>query len=189
MDIASKEALETLLLNYTGTIIFVSHDRYFTNKIATKLLIFSNEETKIFDGTYNEYAHPSTKIIEKVTKELEKKTKPEKIEYPDDYDELSEPDPILSLTPYMARKEKSKTENQIKKIEEKSASAEEKLKQLNEDFINPEIATNFIKLMEIQAEIEKTQSMIDKFANDWMEKNDLLSKLTQIIEKSEKSEE
>jgi len=187
MDITSKETLESLLLNYNGTIIFVSHDRYFTSKIATKLLIFEPNETKIFDGTYSEYAHPSTKIIDKISKEIQQKPKIEKIEYPIDYGE-QEDDPFASLSPYLARKEKSKIESQIKKLEEKSLLAEDKLKLLNEDFVNPEIACDFVKLMEVQAEIEKTQSMIDKFANDWLEKNELLTKLTLICEQNDNKE-
>ena len=188
MDITSKETLENMLLNYTGTIIFVSHDRYFTSKIATKLLIFDEQGAHIFDGNYSEYSHPSTKIIEKINKEIEQKPKPQKIEYPEDYDENQEPDPIMTMSYYMANKERLKTENQIKKIEKKSSAAESKLKQLNDDFVNPEFASDFIKLMEIQAEIEKTQDMINKFANDWLEKNELLTKLTMVCEKSEKNE-
>lgn len=188
MDITSKETLERLLLQFTGTIIFVSHDRYFTSKIATKLLIFETDGAKVFDGRYDEYTHPSTKLVEKITKQIEKKPKAEKIEYPIDYGEAVDPDPILSLSPYMARKEKSKTENQIKKLEEKSAAAEQRLKELNDDFVNPEIASDFVKLMEIQAEMEKTQSMIDKFATEWLEKNEILTKLTQVLEKKENEE-
>ena len=188
MDITSKETLENLLLNYAGTIIFVSHDRYFTNKIATKLLIFENGETRIFDGTYNDYAHPSTKVIDKINKQLEKKPKSEKIEYPIDYDENKDEDPLLSMSPYLLRKEKSKVENQIKKLEEKSIDAEDHLKQLNLDFVNPEIACDFVKLMNVQAEIEKYQNMIDKFANEWLEKNDLLTKLTSLCEQNNDNE-
>ena len=55
MDIVGKETLENLLKAYTGTLIVVSHDRYFINKIADSLLIFENDEVKFFDGTYQEY--------------------------------------------------------------------------------------------------------------------------------------
>lgn len=185
MDITSKETLENLLLSYTGTVIFVSHDRYFTNKIATKLLVFESSEPTIFNGTYNEYIHPNTKIVEKVTKEIEKKPKPEKIEYPIDYDDPKPDDPLLNLSYYEASKEKSRTENLLKKLETKSAEAEEKLKQLNNDFVNPEIASDFVKLMEIQAEVETTQTLIDKLANDWMEQSDKLSVLNAIIEEKQ----
>ncbi len=185
MDITSKETLESLLSAYKGTVIFVSHDRYFVNKIANKLLIFDSPEPKFFEGKYSEYAHPNTKIVEAVTKKIEAKPKPEKIEYPVDFDDPKEENPLLSLSAYQLRKEKSKTENQLKKLEEKSADAENKLKQLNEDFVDPEIATDFVKLMEIQAEMEKTQSQIDKFAEDWLTLSDTLSLITSLLEKDE----
>lgn len=185
MDITSKETLESLLLAYKGTVIFVSHDRYFVNKIATKLLVFDSAEPKIFDGTYAELTHPNTKIVEEVTKKIESKPKPEKIEYPIDYDDPKEVDPLLSLSAYQLRKEKSKTENQLKKLEEKSETAENKFKLLNEDFVNPEIATDFVKLMEIQSEMEKTQSQIDKFAEDWLELSDKLSLITSLLDGEE----
>ena len=60
---------------------------------------------------------------------------------------------------------------------------------MNEQFVNPAIASDFVKLMEIQADIEKAQSMIDKFANDWIEKNEILTKLTEIVDKKEIKDE
>ena len=189
MDITSKETLESLLLSFDGTVIFVSHDRYFVNKIATKLLIFEGGETKLFDGRYNEYAHPNTKIVEEITKEIEKKPKAEKIEYPIDYDDPKEEDPILSLSPYMARKEKNKLRGQLEKVEAKSAEAEERLKQLEADFVNPEIASDFVKLMEIQAETEKTQSQIEKFMADWVEISEKLEKVETVLKADEESRE
>lgn len=189
MDITSKETLEKLLLSYDGTVIFVSHDRYFVNKIATKLLIFENDGVRLFDGTYNEYAHPNTKIVEKVTKEIESKPKKEKIEYPIDFDDPKEDDPILSLSPYMARKEKNKLQGQLEKTEAKSAEAEAKLKELEEDFVNPVIASDFVKLMEVQAEIEKTKSQIEKFMTDWVEINEKLEKVEIVLKADEESRE
>ena len=129
MDITSKETLESLLLGYTGTVIFVSHDRYFTNKLATKLLVFENSTATVFDGTYNEYIHPNTKIVQKQTEKIASKPKPEKIEYPIDFDDPVPENPYLKMSYYELSKEKNKTENLLKKIETKSAEAEENLKQ------------------------------------------------------------
>lgn len=189
MDITSKETLESLLMAYKGTIIFVSHDRYFVSKIANKLLIFENGETKVFDGGYKEYADPNTKKVEEITKQIEAKPKKEKIEYPIDYDDPKELDPVLSMSQYQLRKEKSRTENQLAKLEQKSKDAEDKLKSLNDDFVNPEIATDFVKLMEIQAEMEKTQSQIDKFAEDWLTSSDKLSLIESVLLKNEETPE
>ena len=188
MDITSKETLENLLLGYQGTIIFVSHDRYFTNKMATKLLIFDDFNTTVFDGTYAEYTHPNTKIIQKVTKEIEQKTKQEKIEYPIDFDEISNENPYLNMSYYELSKEKNKAENLIKKLEQKSQDAEQKVQQLNLDFVNPEIASDFVKLMEIQAEIETNQILIDKLSSDWLEKTQDLEQICSAIENIKKSD-
>ena len=189
MDIASKEAFERLLSSYTGTVIFVSHDRYFTNKIANKLLVFKPNETVIFEGKYNDYINPQTKKLEEITKEIENKPKTEKVEYPIDFDDPKEIDPILQMNDYELRKERNRSQSLIQKLEEKSKLAEDKLKQLNNDFVDPEIATDFIKLMEIQAEIEKTQSQIDKFAEDWLEVSDKLSIITSLLDKNKEENE
>lgn len=180
MDITSKETLESLLLNYDGTIIFVSHDRYFINKIATKLLVFDNGEAKLFEGTYKEFKEPFSKTRLETQENRIPEQKPEKIEYPIDYGE-AEPDPILSLSPYLASKEKNKLASRQKKIEEKSKTAEEHLKQLNIDFVNPEIASDFKKLMEIQADMESTQIEIDSLAEEWIEVSDNLAKLEEVL--------
>lgn len=182
MDITSKETLESLLLGYSGTIIFVSHDRYFTNKIATKLLVFDSDKTSLFEGTYNEYTHPNTKIIQKVTKEIENKPKPEKIEYPIDYDDIKPENIYASMSFYDLSKEKNRTENIMKKLETKTSEAEEKLNSLESDFVNPEIASDFVKLMAVQEDIENTQNLIEKLENDWLEKSQELEKINEAIE-------
>lgn len=189
LDITSKETLESLLLSYTGTIIFVSHDRYFTNKIANKLLIFEPNETIFFDGTYNHYFHPDMAKVQEVTKKIEAKPKKEKVEYPIDYDDIKEADPLLSMSVYELNKERSRTENKIKKLETRSGEAEDKLKKLNEDFVNPEIASDFVKLMEIQADMESTQMLIDKTAEEWMEEIEKLTLIDSLLEEKKKPKE
>ena len=188
MDITSKETLESLLLNYDGTIIFVSHDRYFINKIATKLLIFDNGEAKFFDGTYKEFKEPFSKSTLETQENRIPEQKKEKIEYPIDYGEEPE-DPYLSLSPYLLGKEKNKLTNKLAKLEEKSKISEEHLKQLNIDFVNPEIASDFKKLMEIQADMEKTQIEIDLIAEEWLEVSENLAKVNQIFENQSKDED
>ena len=184
MDITSKETLEKLLLGYEGTIIFISHDRYFINKIATKLLVFEEGKATFFDGNYKEFKEPFSKSTLETQENRIPIQKPEKIEYPIDYGETPE-DPLLSLSPYLAGKEKNKLTNRIKKIEEKSKNAEEHLKQLNLDFVNPEIASDFKKLMEIQADMETTQINIDKLAEEWLDVSEKLMTLETLLSKDD----
>ena len=61
MDIIGKESLENILKEYKGTLIFVSHDRYFVNKIADSLLIFNSNGVTYFNGTYTEYEEKQSK--------------------------------------------------------------------------------------------------------------------------------
>lgn len=186
MDITSKETLESLLLGYEGTIIFVSHDRYFVNKIATKLLVFNDGKAEYFNGTYKEFKEPFSKSTLETQENRIPEQKQAKIEYPVDYDDKVD-DPILSLSPYLASKEKNKLTNRQTKIEEKSKQAEEHLKQLNIDFVNPDIASDFKKLMEIQADMEKTQNNIDTLAEEWIEISDKLVKLELVLENQNKN--
>ena len=186
MDITSKETLERLLFGYEGTIIFVSHDRYFINKIATKLLILDDGQAKFFEGTYKEYKEPFSKSTLETQENRISEQKKEKVEYPVDYGEEVE-DPILSLSPYLAGKEKNRLLNRQTKIEEKSKLAEAHLKQLNLDFVDPEIASDFKKLMEIQADMESTQNTIDSLAEEWIEVSENLTKINLVLGNQTKS--
>lgn len=188
MDITSKETLENLLLGYGGTIIFVSHDRYFINKIATKLLVFEEGKATFFDGTYKEFKEPFSKSTLETQENRIPEIKPEKIEYPIDYGEEPE-DPYLSLSPYLAGKEKNKLSSRLKKIEENSNKAETHLKQLEIDFVNPEIASDFKKLMEVQADMENTQINIDNLAEEWLEITEKLERLNTLFPPKAENEE
>ena len=186
MDIASKESLENLLLNYTGTIIFVSHDRYFTKKIATKLLVFENNEAKFFDGTYSQFFDPFSKPQLETQPNRIPEIKKEKIEYPIDYGEEPQ-NPYIGLSPYLLSKEKGKLENKLEKIELSSKNNEEKLKKLSADFVADENGGDFKKLMEIQAEIESTQINIDKLASEWVEISQNLILLNEVLDENKQN--
>ena len=118
----------------------------------------------------------------------EQKLKKEKIEYPIDFDDPIPENPYLKMSYYELSKEKNRQENLLKKIETKSAEAEENLKQLELDFVNPEIASDFAKLMDIQAKTESTQILIDKLAEDWLEKTQELEKIVFAINEATKKD-
>lgn len=115
--------------------------------------------------------------------------KPEKVEYPIDYDENAVQNEFETMSPYLLSKEKSKLENRLKKIEENSKVLDEKLKKLEGDFVDPEIASDFKKLMEIQAEIEATQIANEKLADEWLEKNETLEKIKAVANKQDDESE
>ncbi len=182
MDILGKETLESLILSYGGTIIFVSHDRYFVSKLATKLLIFENGEAKVFDGTYKQYNSPYSKPKLETSEVSIPKLKANKIEYPIDFDE-TEKDEYLLMPYYQLSKEKNRFEARLKKLEEKSKEASVRLKQLESDFVDPNIASDFTVLMEIQAEIEKININESKSADEWLEITEKLERVNSAIAK------
>ncbi len=135
MDILSKETLEEILLSYNGTLIFVSHDRYFVKKLATRLISFENDNAVMHDFGYDEYMlrQPKETLDNEQTEVREKK---EKKTY---------------TTPL---KEKQKREKALKKAEDKIAELEAKLEQLKAEQQSPENLADYQKLSELQDEID-----------------------------------
>ncbi|MBO5005739.1 MAG: ABC-F type ribosomal protection protein [Clostridia bacterium] len=146
MDIIGKESLENLLKAYNGTVIFVSHDRFFVNKIADCLLVFEKDKVTYFDGKYSEYEESREDKQEKVIE-----VKKEKV--------------VNNL--YLMQKEKNKVINKIHRLEKDIEAYEEKIAILNEELLNEEIYTDYAKLQEIQDKIDELNKKIDKNMEEW----------------------
>lgn len=152
MDIVGKEHLEDILSQYEGTIIFVSHDRYFVRKIATDLLVFDDDGVNYYPFGYDEYL----RTVENSKKDIiiEEK-KPKKV-----VEKKSEE----KVNVYNVRKELNKVEQDIIKLETK-------ITELNNELFNMEDYTDFSK----QASINKR---IEELKKDLAEKNTIWEKLT-----------
>lgn len=149
MDIIGKESLENLLKAYNGTVIFVSHDRFFINKIADCLLVFEKDKVTYFDGKYNEYEE--CRVEEEQEKVIE--VKKEK---------------IVNNT-YLMQKEKNKILTKIKKLERDIDTYEEEVKSLNEELLKEEIYTDYTKVQEVQNRIDELREKIDNNMEKWEE--------------------
>ena len=139
MDIISKETLEDILTTYSGTLIFVSHDRYFVKKLADRLITFEPDGAKVWDFGYDEYI--LRKESEKPAIQTEQKAeKKEKKTY---------------TTPL---KEKQKREKALKKAEEKISELETRLDDLNAQMNLDENLTDYQKLSELQEQIDACEA-------------------------------
>ena len=150
MDIVGKETLENLLKAYTGTLIVVSHDRYFINKIADSLLIFENDEVKFFDGTYQEYMQirkDNEKEDEKNVTIKEKKTNNQ----------------------YLENKERNRVQGKIKRLEKEIEEREAKVERLHEEMSSEEICTSYVKLAELQSQVDELEKEIEEKMDLWQE--------------------
>ena len=138
MDIASKEALEEMLKNFEGTLLFVSHDRYFIKEISNSLLNFTENGVEFYGYGYQQYLEKQ-KTVKPVVNDALQKPKEKK----------------AYTTPL---KEKAKKEKAIKKCEEKIAKLEEELALIENELLKEENISNYVKLGELntrQAEIEQ----------------------------------
>lgn len=165
LDITSKQVLEDALENYEGTIVFVSHDRYFINKIANKVLDITGDDYSIYLGNYDYY-------LEKREQELiAKKLKEEKT---DEVQEKVANDYALGKE---EKKRIRKLERTRKELLEKIESLEEKVSLVNNELTKEEVYTDAIKVQEYNEELRSLNQEIEDLNNTWLEIEEELESL------------
>ena len=161
LDITSKEILEDALKNYTGTVFFVSHDRYFINQIATRVLELTGETIVNYVGNYDYYLDKRQQLNQIYVK------KPEMT--------LTEPASNESeqKLDWQAQKAEAarirKLENEQKKYENRIEELEGLIAKLDEDFAKPENATNSAKLNELTAKRNEYETELVDCMEKWEE--------------------
>ena len=165
LDITSKQVLEDALENYEGTIVFVSHDRYFINKIANKVLDITGDDYSIYLGNYDYY-------LEKREQELiAKKLKEEKTE---EVQEKVANDYVLGKE---EKKRIRKLERTREELLEKIESLEEKVSLVNNELTKEEVYTDAIKVQEYNEELRSLNQEIEDLNNTWLEIEEELESL------------
>ncbi len=192
MDIVGKETLESMLKDYTGTLIFVSHDRYFVKKVATQLLVFEDGTTNLYQFGYEQYQ-------EKLDREAE--------ESRNVYRGNAVFGGVISQNGgngaesgntasgnadgatgtsgsgnsakayYNPGKERSKVQKKVKKAEEDLAVKEAKLDELKAELLRPEYQSSYSKLTEIQNQIDALEEEILEDMETWEELSSQLEAL------------
>lgn len=147
MDIVGKESLERLLEEYKGTILVVSHDRFFINKVTDSLLVFSKQGVKFFDGSYEKYEE---KRIEEQTEKVQA-IKKEK----------------SSNNLYLQQKEQARKDARIKKIEKEIDANDKQITDLKLELQKEEVYTNYEKLTEVQGQIELLEEKNNGLMEEW----------------------
>ena len=158
LDILSKEILEDALNSYEGTVLYVSHDRYFINRTASRILDLTGQTLIGYLGNYDYY--------------LEKKEALEQAYLPSSNETLENPKaPSETKLDWQAKKEQQaklrKKENDLRKCEEEIAALEEKDRLLDDELSLPENATNASKLQAITKEKESLASRLEILYEKW----------------------
>ena len=155
LDIVGREYLESILADYQGTILFVSHDRYFISKVATSLLVLSKSDYQLFRGSYREYLDSLRKkdIDRDINKNINDNSK-------NNSNKLTEPREKVNT--YNLNKEISKLERDIKKLEDKIKASEESL-------YLEEVYGDYDKLSQVNNTIKVDKEKLETLNNKWLE--------------------
>ena len=170
LDITSKEILESALNNYEGTLLYVSHDRYFINKTATKIMELRNNGFLCFEGTYDYYLEKRDALL-KLHEEKQATVIPEstvlKTTISDPSDTKGSREDWENAKKKQA--ETRKLENEFKKCEEEINRLETRNTEIDDEMQKPEVASSPSKLMELSNEHEKNSKELEKLMETWEE--------------------
>lgn len=162
LDIEAKEVLEEALDNYDGTLLFVSHDRYFINELANKIISVRDGHAKIYNGNYSYYLDENAKQAaaaqEAEAQKAETETTPA----------ASQNKGKLSYQEQKARdSQKRKLERAVSDAEAKIEKLEAEEKEIQTEMANPDIAASFEKLGPLQEKLSAVQEQLDQANSDW----------------------
>lgn len=161
LDIASKEILEEALNSYTGTVLYVSHDRYFINQTATRIMDLTNQAIVNYIGDYDYY--------------LEKKDEMTRIYAPAQETAAQEVKENVSETKltWQQQKEeqalKRKRENELKKVEARIEELEARDKEIDETMVLPDICTNVAECTKLSREKAAIAEELERLYEKWEE--------------------
>ncbi|WP_413304467.1 ABC-F family ATP-binding cassette domain-containing protein [Bacillus sp. 1P10SD] len=161
LDLDSKEVLENALIDYPGTILFVSHDRYFINRIATKVLELSRHGSMEYLGDYDYYLEKKLEQEELAALALaESAKKAAQVE-------------AFEKNSYQQEKESKKLERQRKRkleeIELRIEELEEQIQDYEQQLCDPEVFQNHEKVLEINIKSEKAKAELEQLMEEWAE--------------------
>lgn len=158
LDIVSKEILENTLNSYTGTVLYVSHDRYFINATATRIIELTNQNIVNYIGNYDYYLEKrdilTTKTFPATTGSSSADTavKDSKISWQQSREEQNR---------------LKKRKNEIKRTEERISVVEERLSAIDAEYSDPSIGSNTARLMELHNESAGLQKELDELYEHW----------------------
>ena len=150
LDINSREVLEEALLNYDGTLLVVSHDRYFINKLSNKIVHLTHDGAVSIDGNYDTYLEFKENNQKPVEKEKKETTK---------------------VNTYKLQKEQQalerKRNSRISKIEKEIEEKENEISEIQNLLELPETSADYEKLLELTAKFDSLKNELDELYSEW----------------------
>lgn len=158
LDIEAKEVLERALQNFNGTLLFVSHDRYFINQLANKIVVIDHQAATMYPGNYSYYLEEKAKQAAAQAKQTaNKQAAPQKVSQGKlDYQSQKEHET-----------EKRRLTRAVTAAEKSITHLEQQQADLQNQMAQPEIATNFAKLQPLQAQLQTVQAKLNGENKHW----------------------
>ncbi len=168
LDLDSKEVLENALVDYPGTLLFVSHDRYFINRISTKVVELSHDGTTEYLGDYDYYVEKKHELEEIAAEKQAAMQKP--IEIVDQKQKTTQIDKE-------AKKKIRKVSRRIEEIEQQLSTLDQQIEGIEKMLCDPEIFQKHEKVLELQTQLDDLKEHHEVFELEWLELNEELEKM------------
>ncbi|MFX3636184.1 MAG: ABC-F family ATP-binding cassette domain-containing protein [Candidatus Pristimantibacillus sp.] len=159
LDLFSKEVLEAALLDYEGTLLFISHDRYFLNKMAERIVELTPDGTQHFLGNYDEMIEKKNELEEarlEAASKLAAFSNKAVVEAPTSY-ELSK----------QAKRDERTRQRKLEQLEQNIAALEQQITELEEQLTDPAIFNDYLRIQDIQAQIETNRTSLAQAYEEW----------------------
>ncbi|WP_257351395.1 ABC-F family ATP-binding cassette domain-containing protein [Pseudalkalibacillus decolorationis] len=160
LDLDSKEVLENALINYPGTILFISHDRYFINRIATRVVELSAEGLENYLGDYDYFLEKKAETAELERLEREESSDTVQEEKISDTKEQFQVDK-------QAKKDERKRLRRIEELEVKIEQHEQQIELFEQDLADPDVFQNYEKTQKINEKLQSTQGKLESLFKEW----------------------
>ncbi len=171
LDIASKEILEDAINSYSGTVLYVSHDRYFINRTAHRILELTKNHFVSYVGNYDYYLEKRDIQMATLDEQIKKEEERSGASTTSASAASDTPASKGGALDYKAKKEEEarirKKENDLKKCEARIAELEARISEIDEEMAKPEIATNSIKLQELAKEQDTLKEELEQKYEQW----------------------
>lgn len=169
LDITSKEILEQALNDYTGTILYVSHDRYFINQTASRILELVNQTFVNYIGNYDYYLEKKEELTAKYAPVSPKTSVNSKVTNPNTFSESQEPfgQKLSWQEQKEAQARERKRKNDLKKTEERIAVLETRNQEIDELMTQEDIYSNSVKCQELAIEKSSNEEELETLYEQW----------------------
>ena len=178
MDIVGKETLEAMLRDFPGSVLFVSHDRYFIKQIADALLVFEEGMVRYLPYGYEEYLERKNGTYASSIDRAAYTGQDKERDTAFNKEDMSNENVVQrGKESYVLGKERSRLEKKLKRTEEQITETEQAIQEKKDEMMRPEYASSYAKLGEISLQIEKLESELLELMEEWEDIDQQLEKL------------